>query len=203
MEIFINGFLQQIQSGQFTELPLQVYFLLAILAVFEGPLTTLTGAAIASTGALNPILVFLSVAGGNLTGDSFWHLLGRFGKASWITAYGRRVGMNSNQLEWLERNVIKHTSKVLLITKATSTLIIPALITSGLTRTPWRRWFPPVLAGEIVWSGSLVLIGYLAAMAIPQVVQGIQILPTIAFLAIVGILAFRFYRLLGKKSRDF
>jgi len=180
METFVNSFLQQIQTGQFGELPGQIYLILAILAIFEGPLTTLTGAAIASTGALNPALVFLSVASGNLTGDSFWHLLGRFGKTSWFATYGDRLGMNTDQFDRLEKKIVSHTSKALLITKATSTLIIPTLITSGLTRTPWRRWFLPVLAGEILWSGSLVLVGYLVAKAIPQIMQGIQVLPILA-----------------------
>lgn len=185
METFVNNFLQQVQTGQFTELSGQIYLILAVLAVFEGPLTTLTGAAFASTGVLNPALVFLSVAGGNLTGDSFWHLLGRFGKTSWITGLGSRFGIQSDQLERLEMRAVRHTFKALFITKATSTLIIPALITSGLTRTPWRRWFPPVLAGEILWSGSLVLVGYLAAKAIPQIMQGIQVLPILAVVCIL------------------
>lgn len=188
MEHVVNGFFQQIQPGE-------TYIILAILAVFEGPLTTLTGAAFASTGALNPALVFLSVAGGNLTGDSFWHLLGRFGKTSWITSYGSRFGIQSDQLKQLEKRAVRYTFKTLFVTKATSTLIIPALIASGLVRTPWRRWFLPVLAGEFLWTGSLVLIGYLAAKAIPQVMQGIQVLPFLVISSIVVIwLVRRFWK---------
>lgn len=191
METFVNSFLQQIQTGQFTELSGQVYLIIVILAIFEGPLTTLTGAAFATTGALNPTLVFLSIVGGNLTGDSFWHLLGRFGKISWITGFGSRFGIHSDHLEKLKKRAVRLTFKTLFVTKATSTFIIPALITSGLTRTPWRRWFPPILAGEILWSGSLVLVGYLAAKAIPQVIQGIQVLPILAILSIVVVWAVR------------
>lgn len=191
METFVSSFLQQIQTGQFTELPGQIYLILAILAIVEGPLTTLTGAAFASTGALNPTLVFLSVAGGNLTGDSFWYLLGRFGKTSWFATYGDRIGIHSKQFDKLEKKIVKHSSKALLITKATSTFIIPTLITSGLTRTPWRRWFPPVLAGEILWSGSLVLAGYLTAKTIPQIVHRIQVLPILVISSIVIVWAVR------------
>lgn len=199
MENFVSSFLQQIQTGQFHELPAQIYLMLAVLAIFEGPLTTLTGAAIASTGALDPGLVFLSVAGGNLTGDSFWHLLGRFGKCNWITRFGSLIGINLDQFERLEKKAIKHTPKTLFVTKTTSTMIIPALITSGLTRTPWRRWFPPVLAGEVLWSGSLVLVGYLAAKSIPQVLLGIQLLPIIAISGIIVFIAYRVYRFHHKK----
>lgn len=199
MENFVIRFLGQLQTGQFHDLPAHIYWMLAILAVFEGPLTTLTGAAIASTGALNPALVFLSVASGNLTGDSFWHLLGRFGKVGWLIRFGCFIGVYPDQLERLQTNAKKHTPKALFITKTTSTLIIPTLITSGLTRTPWRRWFPPVLAGEILWSGSLVLTGYLAAKAVPQVLLGIQLLPIIAILGIMVFLAYRIFRFRNKK----
>lgn len=195
MENFIANFLEQLQTGQFHNLPAQIYLMLAILAIFEGPITTLTGAAIASTGALNPALVFISVAGGNLTGDSVWHLLGRLGKINWINRFGSLVGVTPEQLEQLEENAKKHTPKALFVTKTTSTLIIPTLITSGLTRTPWRRWFPPVLAGEIVWSGSLVLAGYLTAKTIPRVLLGIQILPIIAVLGMTVFIVYRVYRL--------
>lgn len=189
MENLVGGFLQQMQTGQLNALPMSIYFLLSVLAIFEGPLTTLTGAVVASTGALNPALVFLSVAGGNLTGDSFWHLLGRFGKTNWIMSCGSWLGIRSEQLEQLENKAVRNTFKALFITKATSTLIIPALITSGLTRTPWRRWFPSILAGEILWSGSLVLIGFLAAKTVPQVIKGIQFLPILAILCIVVVWA--------------
>ncbi len=107
--------------------------------------------------------------------------------------------MYSDKLDRLEKNAIKYTSKTLFVTKSTSTLIIPALITSGLTRTPWRRWFPPVLAGEVLWSGSLVSVGYLAAKTIPQVLLGIQLLPIIAISGMMVFIAYRVYRFHRKK----
>jgi membrane protein DedA with SNARE-associated domain len=103
MELVITEFLHRLQTGQVTELPGQIYILIAVLTLFEGPLTTLAGAAAASTGLLNPALVFLSASTGNLTGDIFWHSLGRAGKLDWFLRKGRRLGFNASGEEHLLR----------------------------------------------------------------------------------------------------
>ena len=50
--------------------------------------------------------------------------------------------------------------------KLSSGLAVPALIAAGLARVPWRRWFPIVLVGEVLWTSVLMLIGYCATEAI-------------------------------------
>lgn len=176
MEQAIIEFLHQLQTGQLTKLPNQIYILIAILTLFEGPLTTLAGAAAASMGLLNPALVFLSASTGNLAGDIFWHSLGRAGKLRWFVRHGRRIGIDADRLEWFKRNIRDHASKIIFLTKVSSSFIIPSLISTGLAHLSWRRWFPALLIAEILWTGSLISIGYFSAQAISDVATALEFL---------------------------
>jgi membrane protein DedA with SNARE-associated domain len=53
-------------------------------------------------------------------------------------------------------------------------LAVPTLLVAGITRVPWKKWFPIVFTGEVIWTGLLVLVGYFATEAIKQVEQGIE-----------------------------
>jgi membrane protein DedA with SNARE-associated domain len=185
MEQAIIEILHQLKSGQLTELPREIYILIAILTLFEGPLTTLAGAAAASTGLLNPALVFLFASVGNLTGDIFWHSLGRLGELHWFTRYGRRLGITDDRLEWFKRNIRDYTPKMIFLAKVSNSFIVPALISTGLVHLSWRRWFPALLSGEILWTGSLIVIGYFAAQSILEIANGLKFLPVVAILLLI------------------
>ncbi len=150
------------------------YFVLAALVAIEGPIATLLGAAAASLGFLHPGFVFLAASVGNLTSDTLWYYLGYIGKMEWIRGIGRRLGVNPEKLELLEKMLHDHAPIVLFVSKLTVSPMIPALIATGLIKYPWRRWFPFVFAGEMIWTGSLVLIGFFGLMAIKKVQLGIE-----------------------------
>ena len=185
MEQAIIGILHQLNSGQLAELPRGIYILIAILTMFEGPLATLVGAAAASTGLLNPALVFLAASIGNVTGDIFWHSLGRASKLHWLARYGRMLGVDDDRLEWFNRNLRDHASRIIFLAKISNSFSIPALISTGLVHLSWRRWFPALLSGELLWTGSLIAIGYFSARAIPEIANGLKLLPVFAVVCLV------------------
>ena len=188
MEQTILEFFHQIQTGQVTELPNRIYILIAVLTLFEGPLTTITGAAAASIGLLNPGLVFLSASTGNLAGDFFWHSLGRAGKWKWLLRGRNRFGFDPARLEWFKHKVRDHAPKIIFLTKITSSFIVPALISTGLVQLSWRRWFPALLIAEILWTGSLIMIGYFSAQTISDVTTALKFLPFFGILVLLFVI---------------
>ncbi len=166
------------------------YLLLAVLVAVEGPLVTLLGAAAAGVGVLDPWGVFVSASTGNLAADSLWYLLGYMGRVEWLHRYGRWMGVKPHHVERLTREIQAHAVKILLVAKLTAGLVIPSLVAAGLTRIPWRRWFPPVFVAEMIWTGGLVLIGMHATRAITQVERGIQILGILGTLVILGLVVY-------------
>ena len=136
------------------------YLLLAILVAVEGPITTLAGAVAASTGLLNPVLVFVSASLGNLAADTLWYSLGYIGKTEWLMKLSSRFGVKENVITRLEKDVHEHIHKVLFIAKLTMGLVIPTLIAAGLARVPFKRWFGVLFTAECIWTGGLVVAGY-------------------------------------------
>jgi hypothetical protein len=72
------------------------YVLLAFLVAVEGPIVTLGGAVAASAGVMDPVLVFIAAATGNLTSDMLWYSLGYVGKTGWLLRHGRWFGLREH-----------------------------------------------------------------------------------------------------------
>jgi len=170
------------------------YLLLALLVAVEGPIVTLLGAAAAATGTLQLPWVFVAASAGNLGADALWYGLGRSGNIENVVRYGRWIGLKREQVQRLEEGVRQNATKILLIAKLTAGLVIPALIAAGLVRAPWRKWFPPLFVGEMIWTGALVLGGYYATAYLVQIERGV----TYAMVGgtLLGLL-FLFYKLRG------
>jgi membrane protein DedA with SNARE-associated domain len=170
----IKQFLETLSMARLATWGPWSYLLLAGLVAIEGPIATLLGAIAASVGLMRPGFVFLAASAGNLTSDTLWYSLGYMGKIQWVKRFGQRIGVSMEKLERLERMLHEHAPIILFLSKLTVSPMIPALIATGLIKYPWRRWFPSVFAGEIIWTGSLVLIGYFGVQAIHKVQLGIE-----------------------------
>jgi membrane protein DedA with SNARE-associated domain len=198
----LTAFFQQLsaylKSGQIPQLGYWSYFLLAIAVAIEGPITTLLGAAAASAGFMRPGLVFLSAAIGNLTADSLWYTLGYVGKIEWLLRFGRRLGVRPDTLERLEHGMRKHTTRILFIAKLTVSFVIPSLIAAGLVKAPWRKWFPAIFGGEMLWTGFLVLVGYYTTEAVKRWRNGFEYLALFSALAFVTAVLLGGRRMLSK-----
>ncbi len=165
-----------LQQGQLPEVGRWNYLLLAILVALEGPIATLLGAAAASAGLMRIWAVFVAAAAGNLTADTLWYLLGYYGKVDTALRLGRWAGLKRKHLDRLTVAMQKHALRILFFAKLTAGFMIPSLIATGLARIPWKRWFPVVFLGEMIWTGSLLLIGFYTTEAIKAVAQGIALI---------------------------
>jgi membrane protein DedA with SNARE-associated domain len=169
-----HNLIQALRSGQLPQLGTWTYILLAALVALEGPIATLLGAAAASAGLMKPGWVFVAAATGNLTADSLWYTLGYFGKIDWILRFGKELGIHADVLARLESGMRNHAARILFVAKLTLSMMIPALIAAGLLKAPWRRWFPAIFTGEMLWTGSLVIIGFYTTEAIKRVERGVE-----------------------------
>jgi membrane protein DedA with SNARE-associated domain len=191
-----------LSSNQLPQLGYWSYLLLALLVAIEGPIATLLGAAAASAGLMQPLLVFIAAATGNLTADSLWYTLGYAGKIDWLLHFGNRLGINPQRLESLQHNIRLHATKILFVAKLSVSLVIPSLIAAGLVKAPWRRWFPAVFGAEMIWTGSLVLIGYYAAHAIQSVEKGLEFFIPVATAVFVAFIFWLARRILKETTRE-
>jgi len=172
--LLLQAFWIALKSGQLPELGFWNYIFLALLVAIEGPIATLLGAAAASAGLMKPWSVFVAASCGNLAADSLWYSLGRAGKIKWLLHWGHWFGLRPHHLERLQQAMHDHAVKVLLVAKLTVSIVIPSLIAAGLARVPWRKWFPPIFIGEMIWTGVLVTAGYFATEGIKRVEREVE-----------------------------
>ncbi len=184
IRVIVLNFWANLQAGQFQYLGVWNYVLLAMLVAVEGPIATLVGAAAASAGVMDPVLVFVAAATGNLTADTLWYSLGYVGKTDWLLRHGHCLGLKERHVRRLERGMHTHARKILVVAKLTLSFTIPALVAAGMARVPWRRWFSVVFAAECVWTGGLVLAGFYLTESIKRLEEGLQ------YLAIAGVIIF-------------
>jgi len=159
LELFQNFWLL-LQQGQLPEVGRWNYILLGLLVILEGPIATLLAAAAASAGLMRSWVVFFVASIANLTADTLWYSLGYYGKADAVLRWGPLAKIKEKHLDRLQVAMEKHTLKILFLAKLTAGFMIPSLIATGLARIPWKRWFPILILGETIWTGSLVMIGY-------------------------------------------
>ncbi len=165
-----------LQQGQLPEVGHWNYLLLAVLVAVEGPIATLLGAAAASAGLMRPGFVFLAAALGNTAADLLWYLLGYTGRIETALKLGRLVGLRRKHVLRLTNAMEKHGVKILFFAKITAGFMIPSLISAGLIRLPWKRWFPVVGLGEMIWTGLLVVIGFYTTQAVRVVSKDLSYL---------------------------
>lgn len=170
--------------------------MLAFLAAIEGPIVTLIGAAAASASIMSLSGVFVAATIGNLFGDTLWYALGYFGHIKFVYRVGRWLGVKPEQIDHMQAQIHRNAISILVAAKLTAGLIIPLLVAAGLLKIPWRRWFLPIFFAEIIWTGTLTLLGYHAANWISEIEHGVQIfVASGTLLAIIFII----YRIRRKK----
>jgi membrane protein DedA with SNARE-associated domain len=113
-----------------------------------------------------------------------WYTLGYIGKIDWLLRIEKKMGIKGDIMARMEIAMRKHATRILFLAKLTLSLMIPALIAAGLVKAPWKRWFPAIFSGEMIWTGSLVVIGYYATEAIKRVEMGVE------YVALAGTVAF-------------
>jgi membrane protein DedA with SNARE-associated domain len=191
-----------LQQGHLPEVGRWNYFLLAVLVAIEGPIATLLGAAAASAGLMRTWAVFVAAAAGNLTADTLWYLLGYYGKVDMALRLGRWAGLKRKHIDRLTVAMQKHALKILFFAKLTAGFMIPSLLATGLARIPWKRWFPVVFLGEMIWTGSLLLIGFYTTEAIKTVAHGIAVIVVGASILFLIVIIWQGRRIL-MKTKEF
>lgn len=177
-----------LQLGQMPSLGYWNYLLLMVLIILQGPISTMLGGAAAAAGLLNPYGVLLVAMVGNLGADAFWYTVGRTGQRVGLDRWTRR---SRALVEVLSEAMRRHALKILLLAKLSIGMAVPAVLAAGLARLPWRRWFPIVLIGEIVWTGMLLLVGFYATEAIRGAEQALVYLGAVGSATlIVGLVVY-------------
>jgi len=136
------------------------YLLLFPLVMLEGPLVTLYAGFLVSAGLMSWPLAYALAVTADLTGDTFYYILGRFGHRPRIRYFLAHLGLTERRLARLEEALSKNLAKGLIVAKIADFTAIPVLVAAGLARIGYGRFLAWNLVATLPKSALLMALGY-------------------------------------------
>jgi membrane protein DedA with SNARE-associated domain len=164
-----------------------IYAIAFSWAFFEGETFVLFGGLAAAQGALDPLVLFLSVTIGSFCGDQCWFQLGRRFGPSLLRRFARWRSRVTAPLNWLER----YDAWFILTFRFVYGIRNVSSFAIGLSAVTWRRFTVLNLLGSALWAGSFVAGGYffggMLGLAVGDFAENLALLMlagcTVAFIA--------------------
>jgi len=144
-------------------------WLLAPIAILEGPIITVVAGYLAHLGAFNPVAAYVIVVVADLVGDVLFYLFGRSGKR-WLSPRWRaRLGLHDDRLAGLASHFRDKGGRTLIAGKLTHTLGALALIAAGIARMPFLPFLWYNFIATLPKSLFFLMLGYSLGLAYTQV----------------------------------
>lgn len=146
------------------------YLVLFPLAIMEGPIITVIAGFMVATGLLNPFIVYAIIVIGDMLGDVFWYLLGRFGgKSSYALRIRAYFGLGDHRVESLREQFERHRYKMMLTSKLVYGIGSAGLFTAGLVRVPYLVFATTCLIISLAQAAFFLGIGILFGESYKQI----------------------------------
>lgn len=159
------------------------YMILLPLMIIEGPIVTIIGAFLASLGIFDLWIIFVLSVVGDLIGDLLFYGAGYKWGMTFVNRVGKYIGVTKKLVLRLEEFFVLHGGKMILMVKATTGLCGATFVAAGIVKMPIERFILFSFLGGVLWSGSLVAMGYFFGYLYERIAQYI----TYAGWAILGI----------------
>ncbi len=168
------------------------YFILFPALIVEGPVLTIISAYLASPqgGMVMSIgILFWVVFIADLTGDTVYYMLGR---------WGRRF-INSERVVKVEKYFATHGGKTLVFAKVSHGLGWPAMVAAGSAKMPYKRFMAFNVVVSFVKTVAFLVIGYYYGESYELVSHYISFT---GFVATTLLVVLCFWYLLSLRSRS-
>jgi membrane protein DedA with SNARE-associated domain len=138
------------------------YPMIAVVAPFGGPLFIMACGFFLHEGLVGFPEILIAVAVGDLAMDSFWYLVGYRYAHNFIKRYGQRFGFTEKRFEDAKRFFSRHGIFILFLAKLSAGLglIQLVLISAGVSRIRFWKYFLVTTAGELAWVSFILYLGY-------------------------------------------
>jgi membrane-associated protein len=142
--------------------PLRAVLLVVVGALLEGPVVTVTAAALAGAGLLSWWSVWLAAVSADVLTDTLLYALGRRGGRGRSRRMLARLGLTDQRRDALTVQVHAHLPQVVISAKLVDIGAVPAFLAAGLAGVGLRRFLAWVVPATMLRSAVLVAIGFLA-----------------------------------------
>ena len=148
----------------------------------------------ASTGEFHLGLVMLIAATGAVIGDNIGFAIGHHFGRNVLLRVGRFFFLTPKRFEHMENYFERHGNKTILVARFITGLRVFAGPLAGASRMmPWRVFLAYNIAGAILWSIVITLLGYFFGQSLPLLVKWLRLSGTILLIAaiVIGVIAWR------------
>ena len=125
----------------------------------------------AATGEFHVLLVMLIAATGAVIGDNIGFAIGRHYGRSVLIRFGRFIFLTPKRIKHLEDYFENHGNKTILVARFITGLRVFAALFAGASKMPWRVFVVYNIAGAILWSVVITMLGYLFGQSLPLLVK--------------------------------
>ena len=174
------------------------YFAMLPLMTLEGPVVTLISAMLASMGAFFWPWVFVLSVLGDMLGDVILYWIGYKYGMSFVRKIGKHIGITESLVLRMEKYFTRHGGKTIFAVKSTVGLCWAAFTAAGIVKMDFKKFLKYSFLGGIVWSGSLVAMGYFYGYLWKSMKEYISwagwIITAVAVASFVGITLYKKYQ---------
>ncbi len=148
------------------QLSLDHYYLLFLVifvaSIIEGPIISMILGVMIKTGVVGFWSSYIVLMLGDIVADIGWYYVGRRYGHRFIARFGKYVGVDEVKVEKLTHIFHKHKHPILFISKISNGFgfSLVTLITAGMVKIPFYKYFAVNFMGQLVWSGLLIGVGY-------------------------------------------
>ena len=142
----------------------------------------------ASTGHFHIGLVMLIAATGAVIGDNIGFAVGHHFGRGFLLRVGRFFFLTPKRLEHMENYFKSHGNKTILVARFITGLRVFAGPLAGASKQmPWRVFLAYNVAGAILWSIVITLLGYFFGQSLPLLIKWLRLSGTILLIALIVI----------------
>jgi membrane-associated protein len=174
------------------------YLLLFPLAIIEGPMLSVVCGALCATGFFNPFIVFPLVVSGDVTGDSLYYSLGRWG----VPAFAQRLGIRfkSQRIESIRTYFETNPAKTSSLSKVLLGVGIAGLYLAGNARVPYKVFVCICLLTSMAQFIVYLTIGLCLGQAYMRINGYLSVVTSIIVVAALALVIFFFLKSILKRT---
>jgi len=125
----------------------------------------------AATGEFHIALVMLIAATGAVIGDNIGFAIGHHYGRGILLRFGRFLFLTPKRVKHMEDYFRNHGNKTILVARFITGLRVFAALLAGASKMPWRVFFTYNVAGAVLWSVVITMLGYLFGQSLPLLVK--------------------------------
>jgi membrane-associated protein len=176
------------------------YLLLFPLAIIEGPMLSVLCGALCATGFFNPFIVFPLIVCGDVTGDSLYYSLGRWGVPAFAQKLGLGNRLTSPRMEAIRAYFETNPTRTISISKVILGVGIAGLYLAGNAKVPYRTFLSVCLGTSTALFAVYLTLGLCLGQAYLRINHYLSVITSLLVVIALALIFFFLLKSILKRA---